>query len=83
MKYINGVEVCLFENFRGGRGMKPSFGREGGDIDIGFFSKGPFINDVTKKWTSDALPPLYHYVSLLVTPSPAPPPFRHFLSLFF
>ena len=37
MKYINGVEVCLFENFRGGRGMKLSFER-GGDIDIGFFS---------------------------------------------
>ena len=26
----------MFENFRGGRGMKLSFGR--GDIDIGFFS---------------------------------------------
>ena len=25
----------MFENFRGGRGMKLSFGR--GDIDIGFF----------------------------------------------
>ena len=38
LKYINGVEVGVFVNFRGGgRGMKLSFER-GGDIDIGFFS---------------------------------------------
>ena len=39
--------------------MKPSFGREGGDIDIGFFSKGPFINDVTIKMDIGRPLPLY------------------------
>ena len=70
MKYINGVEVCLFENFKGeggGRGMKPSFGRGGGDIDIGFFSKGSFINDVTIKMDfGRPPPPLYIYVFTLL-----------------
>ena len=37
LKYINGVEVGVFENFRGGSGMKLSF-MNGGDIDMVFFS---------------------------------------------
>ena len=49
--------------------MKPSFGRGGGDIDIGFFSKGSFINDVTIKMDfGRPPPPLYIYVLLLVPP---------------
>ena len=73
MKYINGVEVCLFENFNGGgRGMKPSFGRGGGDIDIGFFSKGSFINDVTIKMDFGRPPPLYIYMSFFWCPPPTP-----------
>ena len=44
--------------------MKPSFGRGGGDIDIGFFSKGSFINDVTIKMDFGRPPPPSIYLCL-------------------
>ena len=52
--------------------MKPSFGRGGGDIDIGFFSKGSFINDVTIKMDFGRPPPLYISMSYFWCP-PHPP----------
>ena len=53
--------------------MKPSFGSGGGDIDIGFFSKVSFINDVTIKMDFGRPPPLYISMSYFW----CPPAHRH------
>ena len=52
--------------------MKPSFGRGGGDIDIGFFSKGSFINDVTIKMDFGRPPPSIYLCLTFGNPPPTP-----------